>query len=277
MNKRGGMMLWLVVISLVAAAFGGAAPRAAAAVEVTPTVRAAFDKTVTGADDKQKDELVRLYNRFLLLQQQEATREEQIKQLHYRNQEQLSVLRKQMSGIDAERISRLEAALKQTRDRHQPLFDQYQSLNRQITIASKLKNKDVTSFLRSQAAILKTAASVARQDIRLKESAVAQAKDERNKKLKRIRSTLSDMDPILIRIRAEQSSEGVYKKRVTAEWKYFAAVVKKADARGASASLGSLVSFAEKAGERGRKRHDLEQSISAIIAKAKQQLAESIS
>ncbi|WP_274361791.1 hypothetical protein [Paenibacillus thermotolerans] len=244
-----------------------------AAVTVSATTKKAFDKTVEAADGELKSKLTKQYNEFVSLQERERQSDARNKSLHYKNQEAESAIRKQMYEIDAKKIAQLEDQLKRTRDKHQPLFDAYKSINQQKSIASTLGSKELVSALKLQADAMKVPLQLARDDIKAKDELLKAAKKARTDKIAKIRKILSEIDSIETKMKAEKSAESTYKKKVSGEWSYFMLHAKNNDQKAVSASLGILVSFSAKIVEQKQKQYDLEQKISDIVAKAKGQMA----
>lgn len=259
-----------VLTAAMLIAFAGTAD---AAVTVSATTKKAFDKTLEAAEGDTKTKLMKQYNEFVSLQERERESEARIKTLHYKNDDAESAVRKQMYEIDAKKIAQLEAQLQQTRDKHQPLFDAYKSINQQKSIASALGSKELVSALKVQAEAMKIPLQLARDDIKAKDLLLKEAKKARTDKIAKIRKILSEIDSVEIKMKAEKSSESVYKKKVSSEWSYFMLHVKNKNPKAASASLGMLVSFSSKIVEQKTRLHELEQKITDIITKAKSQIS----
>jgi hypothetical protein len=247
-------------------------PTSAAAVEITTTVRAALGKIAASAGGALASRLNTQFNDFLALDEQDRIWDGKIQALHYNNTDTLLTLRKQIKLIDADKLSRLEAHVKQARDRYQPLFTLYASLNQQITAAKPLRNKQLNAILRSQADVMRVSVQLARQDIRSKEAALQAAKTNRAVTVKRIKDTLDRIDPLHIRIQAEKSAAASPKKRLSAEWTDFTRTVTKGDAKRANDSLTALIPLARQLVEQKQKQYTLETKIADILRTAKAQL-----
>lgn len=244
----------------------------AASLELSASMKTALGKMTAAADSSLKGKINTLYSDLLNLQEQDQNWDARIKTLHYKNEETLIVLRRQIKQIDADKLNKLEIQVNQTRDRYKPLFALYTSLNKQIAAAKPLKNKVLNAMLRLQADSMKTVYQLARQDIRTKENALKAAKDSAAKTIKKIRETLADIDPINVQIKAERSATNTPRKRVSTEWINFKYAVKKSDAKSTLDSLTTLVPLSHQIVYQKQKIHTLEKKISDTILKAKAQI-----
>jgi hypothetical protein len=267
MNK---IIAGLLIVIMLGAAVPGAA--AAAALELTPTAKTAYDKMLAAADPALNRVISGLYSEHLELQKQAADRENRIKSLHTGNEETLAVLRKQIKQIDADKLKQLDMQVKQARERYKPLFALYTSLNQQIAAAKPLKNKELNALLRMQADSIKDAVQLARADIRIKEAALKTAKESAASTIKRIRGTLDEIDPVKVRIKAEKSSVSRVQKSISPVWKGFTQAVKKGDAKGTQNMLETVVALSRQIIVVKQRIHTLEFKISEIINKAKAQI-----
>ncbi len=259
---------------LVTCMLATAAPTAASAasIEIPASVKPALDKTTASADRTLAGQIRTMYNELLVLQAQDQSWDEKIKAISYKNEEALLVLRKQIKQIDADKLSKLEIQVKQTRERYKPLFALYDSLNQQTAIAKSLGNKDLYALLRMKADGMKAAVQLARLDMRTKESSLKTAKDSAAKTMKKIRETLADIDPIKVQIKAERSAANMSKKRLSSAWAIFKQTVKKGDAKGTLNSLADSVAHLRQIVLHKQKIHALEKKISDILLKAKGQI-----
>lgn len=244
----------------------------AATVEWTATVKSDFDKTAAAADSRLRGELNSRYGSLQSLQQQDTDWDAKIKAIHYKNEEEETVLRKQIKELDAAKIGKLQSEVDAAKAKYKPLFEQYTALNKSIEAAKQFKNKDLNAFLRLQANAMKAAVALARQDIKAKEAALKKAKDSRNQTVQKVRSTLSEADPLEVKIKAGKSAVSATTKPISTEWKNFKTYIKAKDARNASSSLSTLVSLSKQIVDHKQQVYNLEQKISGIIAKARSQL-----
>jgi len=251
-----------------------AAPTAmmSAPAQLSNTAKSKLEKVISNADTKVASSLRHQYSTLLKSQEQEQQWDENIKDVHFKNEETLISVRKQIRLIDSAKLSKLESQVKQTKDQYKPLFDSYTALNKQIKAARLIKNKKLNSFLRTQADIMMIAVQLARQDIRTKEELFKTAKDSKAKTLKRLRSNLSDIDPIKVKIKSEKSRMSKTKQRFTSEWKKLNEAIKKSDPKSIMNTLTSLVTTLRQINEQQAKIYAHEKSIQTIVLGVKSQI-----
>ncbi|MDF2958358.1 MAG: hypothetical protein K0S39_93 [Paenibacillus sp.] len=243
----------------------------AAATEITASIQSSLDKTIADSDPAQADKIRSQYNEFLALRKQGEDLDVQIKTLHSNNKETLSGLSKQIKQIDEAKLDELEAAVSLTRERYKPLFSHYTTLNKQITAARMMKNKELSSLLRFKAGLLKITVKLARIDIEAKEDALKAAKTLTAQTVKKIRSNLTDIEPLNTQIKAKQSAVRTIETSVTPVWNTFKQGVKKKDAKSVLDTLKSLVSLSREINEEKQKVFNLETEISGILSAVKAQ------
>ncbi|ASA25262.1 hypothetical protein [Paenibacillus donghaensis] len=268
MNKLKPLTL---LLSLLLALISLPETSAASAVELTPAVQAAFDLTAATAVPTVRARLNEAYAELAALKGQYDDREEQIRKLHYSNQQELIVVRKQIKGIDLAKVSRLETVYATAKQKYQPLFDQYSALNRRIRLVKGLKDKTLNAVLRSQADAMKLLVQLAREDISGKLSQLKAAKDARSKKVTAVRQTLAGMESPQISIKSHKSTVTALNKRVSADWSDFKAAIRKQNTVLTSQSLSSLVSGYRQIAASKQKIIELEQKVAGVISSAKKQ------
>jgi len=266
------VLLFAIALLLLSVVPAVPAPVASAAtVELTATVKASFDKTVAEADSATKTKLSSLYAELDALLKADKEAEAKIKALHYRNEETLIALRKQIREIDAAKLSKLDEQVKQTKARYQPLFDAYSALNKQISMAKSLKNKTLNVLLKTQADGMKLSVQFAREDIRAKEAAHKAAKTAASNKMKAARDYLAAIDPIGVQIKAQRSAAGLPRGSLSPAWSNFKYAIKNKEAKSAQGALATLVSLAKQIVAQQEKIYALETKIGEIAAKTKNQ------
>lgn len=263
--------LWTTVIFLLLTLFPTEA-FAASTVQLTSSVKASFDGTTAVADPSLKTRMNTLYAELATLQNQHDSREEKIRALHYSNQQSLLVVRQHIKEIDAQAVVQLETQVKTAKERYQPLFDQYSSLNRRISIAKSLKDKTLSKVLQNQGDALKVMVQLARQDIREKDARLKAAKETRSKKIAAARKTLAGIENPQTAIKSQKSAVTALNKRLSADWTSFKAALRKKNPATASQSLSSLVSTTRQIASNKQTIVELEQKISVIISKTEAQL-----
>jgi hypothetical protein len=244
----------------------------AATVELTVPIKSAFDATAAAADSQTAAKLHLLYRDLGALLAQDRDSEVKIKALHYRNEEQLIALRKQIQVIDADKLNKLETQVKQTRERYKPLFAMYTSLNQQITVARSMKNKTLNAVLRTQADAMKLAVQFARQDIKSDESALQTAKAATARKIQAARETLSAIDPLKVQVKAQRNAASLPRASLSPVWTNFKHAIKKIETKSTLDSLATLVMLSRQIAEQQQKIYALEVKITDILVKTKAQI-----
>lgn len=262
----------LVFFLILACVWFASGPASAAAIELSAPIKGAFDKAVAAADSKSATKLNSLYKELGTLLEQDRNTEAKIKALHYRNEEALLALRKQIRLIDADMLGKLAAQVQQTKDRYKPLFALYTSVNKQISLARPLKNKTLNSLLRAQADGIKLSVQFARQDIKNKENSLKAAKAATSLKIKAARDMLAAIDPLKVQIKAQRSAASLPRKSLSPVWTNFKYAIKKSDARSTLDSLASLVMLSRQIMDQQLKIDALEIKISGIITRTKAQI-----
>jgi hypothetical protein len=244
----------------------------AATVELTVPIKSAFDATAAAADSQTAAKLNLLYRDLGALLAQDRDSEVKIKALHYRNEEQLIALRKQIQVIDADKLNKLETQVKHTRERYKPLFAMYTSLNQQITVARSMKNKTLNAVLRTQADAMKLAVQFARQDIKSDESALQTAKAATARKIQAARETLSAIDPLKVQVKAQRNAASLPRASLSPVWTNFKHAIKKIETKSTLDSLATLVMLSRQIAEQQQKIYALEVKITDILVKTKAQI-----
>jgi hypothetical protein len=244
----------------------------AAPVEITTSIKSSLDKTIAGSNPEQAGKINARYDEFLTLQKQQQEWDVKIKAVHTGNQETSKELSKQIKQIDAANLDKLEADVNQIRERYKPLLSLYSSLNKQIEAARSLKNNDLVSVLRIQANALKIPVQLARVDIKMKETAWQAAKKDASDTMKKIRGTLTDIEPVNVQIKARQSAIKSADTAIAPVWNTFKQSVKKRDAQSVLGAFESLAPHLRQINEEKQNIVILETKISDILAAAKKQI-----
>lgn len=272
MPPRKQAVTWvLFILSLCSIVLFKPVSVAAATIELTTPIKVSFDKTTTSANTQTATKLVTLYRELGSLLEQDRNSESKIKSLHYRNEEALIALRKQIREIDADKLSKLEAQVKQTKERYEPLFALYASVNEQIRAAKYLKNKTLNALLRAEADGMRPAILLARQDIKNKEVELKAAKVSTAKTIKSARETLAAIDPLKVQVKSQRSAASLPRKSLSPAWTNFKYAIKKSEAKGTLDALETLVMLSRQIAEQQQKIYLLEVKISDIIDRTKTQ------
>lgn len=258
--------IWFGAIMLLMLGTGRAAE--AAAIEFTDSITGQLHKTAESAGVAAGNRINKQYDDFMSTQKQTLELDNKISGLHYDNELRITETRKTMKEIGTAQIRTLEESVTSAKRKYQPLFDSYTSLNRRITLARKLKDKNLNKLLQTQADIMKTAVSLARQDIRLKQNALSAAKKDKTTKTAKVRSVLNEINLQKTKIRAERSKISTTNKLLSTEWKNFKSAIKKRDADRTLDILGRLQVLSGQilTGKNNIYRQELK--ISGIIQKA---------
>ncbi|CAG7643890.1 hypothetical protein PAESOLCIP111_04572 [Paenibacillus solanacearum] len=243
----------------------------AAQIALTASVKTSLDKMVRSGHT-QADQVRMRYDELLTLLGQEKESDASIKSLHAENQAALTALNKQIKQIDSDKIAPLADVLAQAKERYKPLFTHYTSLNKQISEAGKLKNKELSSMLRLQAGMLKIPVQFARLDIQIKEAALKEAKDAAAKKTKQIRGSLSAIDQANARIKASKNAVKSAEAEASQALSALKQASKDGDVSRASDMLASLVSHSRQITREKQNVYTEETGISRIVSDAKKQL-----
>ncbi|MGZ9585120.1 hypothetical protein [Paenibacillus marinisediminis] len=267
MIKRSMMIFMACVLFMLA-------PLSAAAesVELSATMKKAFDKLMEDADAAQAKSMKALYQQALDYQRQITQLDQSIKTLSSENDAAESKLRKEIMQIDSAKLASLDAKLQQTKDRYKPLFNSYTLINQQLAAARKLKDKDLTSILSLQADQIKLLVQLAREDIKSKEAALKAAKDQAASLMKRIRDTLAGIDKLEARIKSERSSVTALNKQTSTMKSSVYQAIKLKDVKLLNKSLTTLASHVRTIVTHKEAIMKLEQEIKGVISKARAML-----
>jgi hypothetical protein len=260
--KPGTLMLLALLIALTA--LSGSA--SASATAITSSVQAAFDLTAAASDSASRARLKSQYSDLTILSAEYDSRELRIRALHDQNAQALIVVREAIKNIDQASVTRLTATVTSTKERYQPLFDQYSALNKRIALLKGLKDKTLNSVLSAQSDAMKILVQMARQDIRDKEALLKAAKDTRTQKIAAARKTLAGIESPQISIKSQKSAASALNKRLTADWSDFKAATRKQNSALTGQSLSSMVSGYRQIAASKLKIIELEQKIAGIIA-----------
>ncbi|KRF30450.1 hypothetical protein [Paenibacillus sp. Soil787] len=260
---------------LIALALASAIPAelaSAASFEITTTIQASLDKTIAGATQTQANRINSLYTEFLTLQKQEQDWDTKINTLHNRNKDTSAELGNQAKEIDSAKLAKLEEDITQTRARHQPLLSQYTALNKQIEAARLLNSKSLNVLLRIQAAAMRIPVQLARIDISAKVKALQTAKDKASKATKKVRTSLNDIDPINVQIKAKQGAIKTIQTSLSPIWTAFKQGAKKEDTNAVQSSLTSIASLSRQTNAEKESIFKLEMKISDALTGIKAQM-----
>jgi len=268
---RHKVIVLCTTLSLMTAAM---APVAADAASYTIPVstQSLLTKTNAAADKTQSARITSLQGDLTTLLKSEDQWNERILSLHTKNGETLPALRKQIQQIGLAERNRLEQLVAQTKAKYQPLFQSYSALNDRIQAVKALKNKELNALLRIQADSMKAAVQLARADIRSKEASLRDWKNKTAETAKKVRNTLTDMDPIKVQIRAEKSILSSLKKQIPTASRNLTDAAKATDAKRTIDALTSLTAIIRDITAHQQKIYAHEQKINDVISRAQSQI-----
>lgn len=260
-SKRTAIMLVLLLVFLCPPSL------AAAPFELSVTAKTAFDKMTVAADRATSLKLTSQYAELQAVQKQTIEWDLRIDKLHYQNEEAEIASRKRIKDVDADKLSKLEATLVQTKKKYEPLFVLYDTLNQQLNLAKSLKNKGLASILSPQVEAAKVAVQLAKADIRSKDTALRTAKASTTKTTKDFREHLSEIDPIEVKIKASKSVISNTNKQFTTEASILNQVVRKGDSTATLSSFISMLTHTKQINEQKQKIYAYEQQVMSLITK----------
>ncbi|AWB43063.1 hypothetical protein DCC85_01665 [Paenibacillus sp. CAA11] len=248
------------------------APRllAASPLEFTAALEQSFNKTVAKAKEDDKTVLQTGFRSISSLHQEEQNQETKVKSMHLSNESTQQLLNKKIQEIGKSRISQLERELSQTKARYQPLLDLYTSLNRRITSAKRLKDKDLNAILKTQAEGMKVAVQLARAEIKLKQQMLSEAKQARTQQVKKAKGMLSPITSYKSKIKSEKSRLSTVAKRTGTHWKDFKQALRKTDPSAAARTLNALTADLKQLVQHQQNLVSYEQQIADLLQKARQ-------
>lgn len=262
----------LLLLSLLIALTAVNSPASASATVLTSSIQASFDLTAATADSTSRARLKSQYSELSALSAEYDSREAQIRTLHEQNAQSLAVVREAIRNIDQASVARLSAEVTRTKERYQPLFDQYSALNKRISLLKGLKDKTLNAVLKTQSEAMKLVVQLAREDIRDKETLLKAAKDTRTRKIAAARKTLAGIESPQISIKSQKSTASALNKRLAADWSDFKSAIRKQNSLLASQSLPAMVSCYRQIAASKLKIIEHEQKIAAVIDATRKQI-----
>lgn len=241
----------------------------AASFELSATAKGSFDTMVASTNATSANLLNNRYADILNLQQQSQDWDTKIKDLHATNEGGLVAIKQQIQFVDSEKLATLQTQLTEARNRYEPLFNMYESLNQQKAAAKKLSNKTYYNLLQTQTENMKIAVQLARTDIRNKVSIHTTAKNDAAKTKKTLRAMLDPISTLKKQIQTTKSNTSTTQKKFTAETSIFKQSIKNGHVSSTLKSLEALVTHIKKVIDYKQKMYSLEQQISEIERKVK--------
>lgn len=262
--KKGGLLLASISLTLTLAV-----PSAlAAGFELSITGKKMLDQTVSSSGSSMSSALRKQESRIQSLHQQDQSLDQQIRAIYYANKESETRLLERLRQHEAAQIDKLTQEVTSTKKRYEPLFALYTSLNKELTLVRKLKNKNLTAAVKSQVDTTKVAVTLAREDIKRKQDKLTAAKKARDAEVKKVRTALAEKNPVQVQIRAAKSNISAAKKRFTQEMKNFNVVVKKKEGTAVLTSITALSTIAEDIVRQKGEQYKLEVKVKQVITGA---------
>lgn len=240
--------------------------------QFTDSVKDQLNLAVEDAGTVRKNSLIKSYDALSAMQKEHRTWESKNTSLHHTNDAKLSSVKKKITDLDSAKIRQLEQKVSTIKQKYQPLFDSSTLANKQLTSAKKLKDKSLTKLLQTQADALKTASTLARQEIRMREAELKEAKAARTRKSAEIRKTLGEMDTWKAKIKIEKSSISAANKSAATEWSNFKAALKKKDTDRIAGALTRLDTLFSQGLKSRKNINAYEIKIAEVLAKAEGKL-----
>jgi hypothetical protein len=254
-----------VWIFLLISLFFVPAQGSAAYMELSATAKRNLDATATQAGGAAAARIHSLYTQFLSSEKEEKELDQRIKTLHDANSKSETELLFTIRQLDASKLQQLEFQVQQVKQKHQPLFDRYTALNKQLATAKSLKNSTLTFLLNLQAQAMKVLVQAARHEVRVKEDALRSAKTTANQKIKKHREALDAMKPLDNKIKLLKQSIASNNKQMTPTWSNLNAQLKKRDSTEVEIALTTLLHLSKQTVVHKREIVQLEQQIASII------------
>lgn len=244
----------------------------ASGLELSPTYQKAWDKVLGQADAKTSTALKEAYGKAGMWVVQKQAWEQKIKVLHAANAAEADRLRLAIRQTDAAKLDGLISEVKQTEARYTPMFKLYETLNKQLKAARAAKNKEWTAAIRTQVESMKPVVQLARQDIRGKKQKLADARKQKNTKMKQLRSVLGGADAVKKQIQTAKRQANSYKERYSSALQRLKQTMKTGQAARTLTDAKSLATAAENWSGSQQRIHELELKVAAVYQKVKQQL-----
>ncbi|MNJ27472.1 hypothetical protein D3C77_219780 [compost metagenome] len=260
--------LILLIVGVLIQGYIAPLPPADASMEFTDSVKSSLEKTAEAAGGNTKTRLIKQYNDLAALQKQMNAQDAKTTSLRLSNETRLTEVRKQITNLDADKILKLDNQAKAARSKLQPLLDLHSSLNKQAAAVKSLKDKSLYKTLKQKADAMKPVIDLARLHIRNREAELKTAKSEKTRKAKELRSVLSQIDAVKIKLKAERSAISSKNKSITTEWKNFKTALKNKDAGRAEDTLNRLSNLSKQVLTHKQNMYKHEVQISDIIKKA---------
>jgi hypothetical protein len=264
LNKRliTLVMAVLLALSLPLQAF------AASSASLSKTAQASIEKLAAQSSGSLQTQLTGQTTKLRELEAQDENLDQSIDTLHRANAEKQTAINARIKQLNAEKLAALKSGSTEARERYKPIFTLQTSLNKQLTVARKLKNKPLIEALEAQLSVVKASALIARGDIRLKDEAYAKVKEATAKTANSVRNVLKEVSLEQAKIRSEKTASAETGRQIAADSKTLTASLKNKDAAETLRSLSALVTSSTQIINQKTRIQQSEQKISTLLAKA---------
>lgn len=264
MNKRLITLVMAILLTLSLPLQASAASSAS----LSKTAQASIEKLAAQSSGSLQTQLTGQTNKLRELETQDENLDQSIDTLHRANGEKQSAINARIKQLNAEKLAALKSGSTEARERYKPIFTLQTSLNKQLTVARKLKNKPLIEALEAQLSVVKASALIARGDIRLKDEAYAKVKEATAKTANSVRNVLKEVSLEQAKIRSEKTASAETGRQIAADSKTLTASLKNKDAAETLRSLSALVTSSTQIINQKTRIQQSEQKISTLLEKA---------
>ncbi|MEK4064308.1 MULTISPECIES: hypothetical protein [Paenibacillus] len=192
--------------------------------------------------------------------------------LRKQNTSDLSAINSQLKSINQSLLNRLKSEAEATQKKHAPLLEQYTTLGKQASAARKANNQKSAASLNLKRNKLKASATAARAEIKVKTTALAEARKSTAAKIKPTKDALAPVSALRKQITAENKKVSELQAIRSEADKRYKAAVKAGDA--VAAAAGMKLSYAKMSEIRVmvQQMYSWEQKISAALRTAESKI-----
>ncbi|WP_146767159.1 hypothetical protein [Paenibacillus sp. YN15] len=264
MNKRLVPLLMAIILVLSLPLQASAASSA----RLSKTAKASVEKLAAQSNASLQTKLTEQSGKIQELESQDGKLNQEIENLHRVNADKRLAINTGIKQHNAEKLSQLKNEAAAARERYKPLFTLQTSLNKQLTAARKLKNKPLIEALEAQLSVVRVSALLAREEIRMKDTAYTKLKDAASKTVNAVRTVLKEASVEQTKIQSEKKASAETGKQIAAESKSLTAAIKSKDATETLRSLTALTTLSNQIINQKTRIISSEKKIAAILEKA---------
>ncbi|WP_342439667.1 hypothetical protein NSS79_13025 [Paenibacillus sp. FSL L8-0436] len=192
--------------------------------------------------------------------------------LRKQNTSDLSAINSQLQSINQTLLNRLKSEAEAMQKKHAPLLEQYTTLGKQASAARKANNQKSAAFLNLKRNKLKASATAARAEIKVKTTALAEARKSTAAKIKPTKDALAPVSALRKQITAENKKVSELQAIRSEADKRYKGAIKAGDA--VAAAAGIKLSYAKMSEIRVmvQQMYSWEQKISAALRTAESKI-----